>query len=414
MYRQTVHRIGIVTAVGFALGWHGLVRPGNVHAQSFLEQLEKRLTEGAPSEPAAENGPPATADQSAGKATLGIVGDNLVDGGRGVEVLSVKSGGAADRAGIRAADVITKIDDSPIGGMDDLAAVLGKRRPGERVEFTVQRQGAELQLAVQLGRKDAAGNDGPVDPFDDGVSAPTPRSPLNLSAPADQGAPSAEIDGRRPTLGVTVINVTDDARFRYGLPVRSGAVIQTVTPGSAADQARLPVGAAIVAFDGRRIDSSNDLTREVRAARPGQQVQISYYTGNQLRRVQVRLADASDAAPAASPGGPRVRLPRGPILDRVEQLLDNLVQPQPGQPQLAQPQLAQPQLAQPQPARPGTPAAVSPNGGPAIDPAMLETLTKQLEVLNRNLQTLTDRVERLEKRLDAIEPNLDAQIDDAR
>ena len=133
-----------------------------------------------------------------------------------------------------------------------------------------------------------------------------------------------------------VDELTDGARTAYGLTVRRGALITSVRPDSPADRAGLPLGGVVVAFDGRRIDSADDLVAAIKGARAGQEVELSYYQGDRFSKKTVRLgatAAASSAVPSLPPSPLRMGplgLGRGtgssdrPLLSKVERLVDNL------------------------------------------------------------------------------------------
>lgn len=129
------------------------------------------------------------------------------------------------------------------------------------------------------------------------------------------------------TLGISVLNLTEQDRIANGLPVRRGALITAVRPGSPADRAGLPIGGVVVAIDGRRVDSADDLVSSIRAAQPGQEIELTYYQGDRLARKSVTLAPAAGSAlsagpaasmpPAARPGADRS------LLGRVERMVDD-------------------------------------------------------------------------------------------
>src|SRR4029453_14580303 len=113
--------------------------------------------------------------------------------------------------------------------------------------------------------------------------------------------------------------------------------------------------------DGRTVDSADDLVSAIRAARPGQEVELTYYEGDRLNRKSVRLAaptatppgspsgiagpggagylpdvggfDVPPAPPTGSaPGGVTPRLGPGPgvnrpLLQKIEELAENLARP---------------------------------------------------------------------------------------
>ncbi|MFE2274119.1 S1C family serine protease [Streptomyces lavendulae] len=64
---------------------------------------------------------------------------------------SVVADGPGARAGIRAGDVITKVDGVRVHGGDELIIKIRAHRPGDRLTLTVLRDGTERTLEVQLG-----------------------------------------------------------------------------------------------------------------------------------------------------------------------------------------------------------------------------------------------------------------------
>jgi serine protease Do len=71
-----------------------------------------------------------------------------------LKVESVTPGSPADRAGLKANDVILKIDNQSFATADDLATFLKVRRPGARLNVQVQRGDEMLTLPVVLGKRE--------------------------------------------------------------------------------------------------------------------------------------------------------------------------------------------------------------------------------------------------------------------
>jgi S1-C subfamily serine protease len=91
-----------------------------------------------------------------GRAALGITGRTVVDQNyqpAGVAVVSVKSGGAADKAGIRAGDIITRLGDTDITTITSLTEALAQAKPGDRTSVTFTRNGSEMKADVTLGEQ---------------------------------------------------------------------------------------------------------------------------------------------------------------------------------------------------------------------------------------------------------------------
>ncbi|MDX3244672.1 S1C family serine protease, partial [Streptomyces sp. ME18-1-4] len=78
------------------------------------------------------------------------VGTAGVDGGA-----PVTAGGPGDRAGIRAGDVITEVDGQRVHSGEELIVKTRAHRPGDRLELTVERGGAQRILTLVLGSSGA-------------------------------------------------------------------------------------------------------------------------------------------------------------------------------------------------------------------------------------------------------------------
>lgn len=70
---------------------------------------------------------------------------------RGALVNSVVSGGAADRAGVQAGDVITAFNGNAIGDPNSLRNAVAGTPPGTEVSLTLWRNGREQQVRLRLG-----------------------------------------------------------------------------------------------------------------------------------------------------------------------------------------------------------------------------------------------------------------------
>ena len=69
----------------------------------------------------------------------------------GAEVATVEPGSAADKAGVRVGDVVTKFQDLAISDPNQLTAAVREQPAGASVKVTVLRDGKEQQLDVTLG-----------------------------------------------------------------------------------------------------------------------------------------------------------------------------------------------------------------------------------------------------------------------
>jgi S1-C subfamily serine protease len=72
-------------------------------------------------------------------------------------------------------------------------------------------------------------------------------------------------------------------------PDRSGAVVDSVVPGSPADRGGVRPGDKIVAIDGKKISSSEDVSAAVTARKPGEQAKVTVERGGARRNLTVAL-----------------------------------------------------------------------------------------------------------------------------
>jgi periplasmic serine protease, Do/DeqQ family len=97
----------------------------------------------------------------------------------GALVRSVETGGAADKAGVQAGDIITKFDGKTIERATDLPRIVGEVKPGSSVPMQVFRRGAERTLQVKVSewaKEPKVASEKPVPPPKSGAE----KSPIGL------------------------------------------------------------------------------------------------------------------------------------------------------------------------------------------------------------------------------------------
>ena len=102
----------------------------------------------------------------------------------------------------------------------------------------------------------------------------------------------------RPLLGVNVGSVSeldDAARQQLGVEATEGAFVSDVVQGEAADQSGLEAGDVVVEFDGEQIETGDELVAAVRAATPGETVEVVVDRQGEEVTFQVELGEAVGA-----------------------------------------------------------------------------------------------------------------------
>ena len=85
---------------------------------------------------------------------------------------------------------------------------------------------------------------------------------------------------KRGLLGVIISDLSEDVAEQLGLDIDKGALIQEVSPDSAAEDAGLEPGDVIVKVDGKDIESVNDLRNAIGLKRSGERVKIAIIRNN--------------------------------------------------------------------------------------------------------------------------------------
>ena len=86
------------------------------------------------------------------KVTHPFLGVYLSDAsGGGATVTKLTAGGPADTAGLKAGDVITAVDSTPITSSSDLVTAISADTVGQKVTLTITRDGASQTIPVTLG-----------------------------------------------------------------------------------------------------------------------------------------------------------------------------------------------------------------------------------------------------------------------
>ena len=106
---------------------------------------------------------------------------------------------------------------------------------------------------------------------------------------------------RRAQLGVAVQPITSDLATSLGLSDTRGAIVNTVTPGSAAERGGVKRGDVITSFNGQPVGDYNTLRNRVAATKPGTSATVGIIRSGKEQTLTVKLDEA--AANRAARGG---------------------------------------------------------------------------------------------------------------
>jgi Do/DeqQ family serine protease len=157
---------------------------------------------------------------------------------KGVIVNSVRSGSAAEKAGLRQGDVITAINDNPVTDTNAFRNRVAGNAPGSEITLTVLRDSREQKIRATL----------------DEFSTETARAENE-----NEGAPNSRNDGAGK-LGVSVEPVTPDVAQELQLkPGTTGVVVTAVDPAGPAVEAGIQRGDVIQEVNRQPVKTADDL-----------------------------------------------------------------------------------------------------------------------------------------------------------
>lgn len=101
---------------------------------------------------------------------------------------------------------------------------------------------------------------------------------------------------RRGLLGVSITTIDNESAKALGVDVRSGALVSSVEPGSAAEEAGLHVDDIIIRVDEQKINDGGELRNAIGLRGSGEVVDIEFVRGNRKRTVSATLGEQTIAS----------------------------------------------------------------------------------------------------------------------
>ncbi len=167
---------------------------------------------------------------------------------QGALVNDVTESGPADKAGIKAGDVIIQYRDQAINHSSDLPHLVGRTRPNTTVPLTIMRKGKQQVIQVVVGN--------------------LPGSPNEVAAAS---SPVAKGDNDPLGLGLTAYTHSDrDAPT-------AGVLVQSVKPGSPAAEAGLRPGDIITQLAFSEISGLDSYQKVLKGLKKNETYAIRFY-----------------------------------------------------------------------------------------------------------------------------------------
>jgi len=175
---------------------------------------------------------------SGNKAFLGV-GTDKNDEAEGVTITSVSNESAAEKAGLKKGDAITKINDTKINSPEELTRVIGKFNPDEKITVTYKRDKKEQKTTATLTKRKLKGA-------------------LALTAPDAYEFKKFNFDNNMN------YNFSWNGKAKLGIKAQEtedgkGLKVLDIDDESAAEKAGIKEGDIITTFDGTEVNNIDKL-----------------------------------------------------------------------------------------------------------------------------------------------------------
>jgi serine protease Do len=169
---------------------------------------------------------------------------NLPDA-TGAIISQVTPDSPAGRAGLKSGDVLRELNGKKINNGSMLQVAVSQMKPGTPINLGILRDSKPETIHVTVGE------------FHN-----------------DNGEEASNSSGeQRGKLGLAVANLSPDVRQRYNIPGDvNGAVIESVRPGSAADDAGLTAGDVILGVNRHTVTDAENFTNQIHALPAGKDI----------------------------------------------------------------------------------------------------------------------------------------------
>ena len=213
--------------------------------------------------------------RSSGKVTRGRIGVTIQELTRelaesfglskpnGALISSVEKGGAADKAGIEASDVILKFDGKTVNNSADLPRMVAATKPGSKVLIDLWRKGETKQVSVVI-----------AEIKEDGKLARSNKKQTD------------DVVGMISRLGISVSELSKEQL--QDLQIGGGLLVEDVK-GSAARAAGLRQGDVLLAIGNIRIHSLNQFNEILKQVSKGRNVALLVRRGDTASYVAIKL-----------------------------------------------------------------------------------------------------------------------------
>ncbi len=195
----------------------------------------------------------------------------------GVEITRVEEGSPAEKAGLKAGDVVLEYNGERVEGMEEFGRRVRETPPGRDIKLVISRNGATQTLTAMLAvrrLRPFTGNLGPEFEIPEFQMPDMPQIFTTL---------------RNPLLGVEAESLGSQLAAYFG--VKQGVLVRSVVKDTAADRAGIKAGDVITRVDGMGVTTPSEVSNVVRSLAQKKTFSIEVMRDHKLASMNVTLDD---------------------------------------------------------------------------------------------------------------------------
>ena len=228
-------------------------------------------------------------------ASIGVTVTDQSGDASGVMIESVEEGTPATRAGLQKGDVVLEFDGERTRSARQFTRLVRETPPGRSVKMTVMRGGSKRTLDITPEPRDSA----TLQRFPRITGDALRVFPRDFNFNFDAQGFFSEGFGSGRRMGVMVAPLSDQLAAYFG--VKDGVLVSEVLDNTPAASAGLKAGDVITAANGRAVQSSADLTREVRETEAGSAIELRVTRDRKETTVKVTMPQRRPATAGTLP-----------------------------------------------------------------------------------------------------------------
>lgn len=216
------------------------------------------------------------------RAMLGVTTEKTE---QGVQIQEITKESAAEKAGLKKGDIITKVNDTKITDPDGLSAAITKQKPGDKVTVTYLRDKKEQKATAELTKWKGLAAFGTTP----GQDFKFDMGDLNLKLEDLKGKaktiPRTDMHGQwnvnpaRPKLGLSVQDTEDGKGVK---------VIEVDNEGTA-KKAGLKANDVITEVDGKKVNSADEVAKIVRESKDKSSLMFKLQRDGKTQNIEVTI-----------------------------------------------------------------------------------------------------------------------------